>query len=277
MPKIVHRKMQFKFTEGFQKHWHGGSPFVSFFYNALSAAFPAGESFFCDTIKHYKNQIDDPELRDDIDQFVKQELHHVYQHKLFNNMLAAQGFDIKKAEKRNADFLSYVRKNYTPEEQLAFTMAFEHFTAALADQILTNPKLFGEADPKVASLWLWHAAEETEHKSVAFDVYKAIGGSYKSRVRVYMLAFYKLFSIAFMNQYDMLKVDGAFNKKDILLGCRYLLGKGGLMRGVFRELATYLKASFRPWDLNNAHLIDNWQEGHKSEIESFHDATKSAG
>ena len=34
----------------------------------------------------------------------------------------------------------------------------------------------------IESLFLWHALEESEHKAVAFDVYRAIGGSERTRI-----------------------------------------------------------------------------------------------
>lgn len=42
--------------------------------------------------------------------------------------------------------------------------------------------LFKDADPVVTSLVLWHMVEETEHKSVAYDVYQAISGNYFLRI-----------------------------------------------------------------------------------------------
>ena len=40
-----------------------------------------------------------------------------------------------------------------------------------------KPQLLEGAHPAMVALWKWHAAEENEHKNVAFDVYKAAGGS----------------------------------------------------------------------------------------------------
>jgi predicted metal-dependent hydrolase len=33
-------------------------------------------------------------------------------------------------------------------------------------------------------LWLWHALEENEHKTVAYDVYEKVVGSYALRVGI---------------------------------------------------------------------------------------------
>lgn len=38
-------------------------------------------------------------------------------------------------------------------------------------------ELFAGADAVPSTLFLWHLAEEVEHKLVAFDVYRAVGGS----------------------------------------------------------------------------------------------------
>ncbi len=41
--------------------------------------------------------------------------------------------------------------------------------------------------PDVAELWLWHALEELEHKSVTYDVYEAIGNVRAERLLAFGL------------------------------------------------------------------------------------------
>jgi len=43
--------------------------------------------------------------------------------------------------------------------------------------MLRNPEPFGKRDLRLKTLWLWHSAEESEHKSTAFNLYKALGGN----------------------------------------------------------------------------------------------------
>ncbi len=68
--------------------------------------------------------------------------------------------------------------------QLAATAAFEHFTALLAVLALREDVMLDEAHPQLAALWRWHAVEETEHKSVAFDVFAHLGGGWLQRAWV---------------------------------------------------------------------------------------------
>ena len=63
-----------------------------------------------------------------------------------------------------------------------FNLAFAAGSETIAFSIARwserhHEKLFGGADPQVSALFLWHLAEEVEHKSVAFDVYQAVDGS----------------------------------------------------------------------------------------------------
>src|SRR5699024_11308900 len=75
-------------------------------------------------------------------------------------------------------FMDWMRKRFSPERQLAHTVAVEHFTALMAEEFLLKyDDVLETMDPRMAPVWAWHAIEESEHKAVAFDVYKAIGGS----------------------------------------------------------------------------------------------------
>ena len=49
--------------------------------------------------------------------------------------------------------------------------AIEHFTAVLSELLLSSDSIMNKAHQSMRELWRWHAAEEMEHKSVAFDVF----------------------------------------------------------------------------------------------------------
>ncbi|MBC7548061.1 MAG: metal-dependent hydrolase [Polaromonas sp.] len=69
---------------------------------------------------------------------------------------------------------------------LAITAASEHCTAVFADGTLRYASWFDAAEPLLQTLWRWHAAEESEHRAVAFDLYTALNGSYAWRIRWYL-------------------------------------------------------------------------------------------
>ena len=59
--------------------WHGGDPIATAYFNALSAAFPQGETFFIESVRRYRDQVDEP-LREQIAAFVQQEAMHTREH-----------------------------------------------------------------------------------------------------------------------------------------------------------------------------------------------------
>jgi predicted metal-dependent hydrolase len=66
---------------------------------------------------------------------------------------------------------------------LAYIGGIEAFTVALSRFVLEEDFL-RDADPAVRDLFEWHALEELEHRSVAFDVYEHLYGGYAYRVAV---------------------------------------------------------------------------------------------
>src|SRR5436305_5798028 len=149
----------------------------------LSSVFPDGEDFFVRSVRHFRDEISDPELKRQVGGFIGQEAMHGREHRAFNDRLDQLGYPVKRFERLTKKGLAIRERLMSPKSNLAATAALEHFTATLAELVLSDQRtrdLFGNEEVK--NLFLWHALEESEHKAVAFDVYKAVGGSERTRV-----------------------------------------------------------------------------------------------
>src|SRR4051812_23288835 len=154
----------------------------------LSSTFPEGENFFVRSVAAARDQITDPKLQADVDGFIGQEEMHGREHRVLNDRLAEFGYPTH-------GISTYVRGLYwvreriqTKKVNLAFTAALEHYTATLAELLLTDEAARDAVGHRAArDLLTWHALEESEHKAVAFDVYQAVGGSERMRIVVMWL------------------------------------------------------------------------------------------
>jgi predicted metal-dependent hydrolase len=153
------------------RHWYGGEAFASHFMDALSSTFPAGEAFFVRSVLHYRDRVDDPQLLADIRGFAGQEGQHSRVHADHLQLLLDQGYGLIENRNRLGDRIMRWFNRRQPEASIALTASLEHLTAILARQLLMHPERFTETmHPEMRALWRWHALEEAEHKSVAFDV-----------------------------------------------------------------------------------------------------------
>lgn len=107
---------------------------------------------------------------------------HGREHRVLNDITAAHGHaEAAMVERRLRGLLEFARRVLPKRSQLAVTCALEHFTAILAENLLGDPRQQADLDPSVRAPGQWHALEESEHKAVAFDVYRAVGGGYWRR------------------------------------------------------------------------------------------------
>ncbi len=256
---ITYRRMNFALDETMPRYWHSDSPSITHFFTALSVVFPEGEKFFIDSVRNFEDQIEDPATRQEIREFVKQEAHHTFQHRLYNKIVEAQGFNVTAYDRAVARALRLFRRILSKKAQLATTLALKHFTATLANQLLTNPKITDGMHPMVKPLWLWHAVEETEHKAVGWDVYEQVGGSYLTRVMTWLRIVIGFpIGITFIQQ-SLLAADGKlFDLADQRRGFRLIWGKGGVLRALLPELRAYSRRDFHPWQASNQDLIPDW-------------------
>lgn len=163
------------------QRWLNNSILASTISDAVNLLFPHGERFFVRSVKRFESQVKSPELLAQLRGFYGQEGSHAREHERYFDILRGQGHDLEKFLKA---FNKSIRamENATPDTwNLAATAAAEHFTAIMAEHAIVEGTLDG-AHPAMRELLLWHAAEEIEHKAVAFDVLQEVDPRYSTRV-----------------------------------------------------------------------------------------------
>ncbi|MDX1693198.1 MAG: metal-dependent hydrolase [Ketobacteraceae bacterium] len=252
--EITPRNLSISFPETIPRHWLGGNPVATHWFNALSTVLPVGEDFFIYALREARKDIEDAELRQMIKSFIAQEAFHSREHKKYNQWLKTWGYDIDGME-RNNDRVTSVRRKMSRDQLLAVTLAFEHLTSILSAATLRH-NLMAEADPNMKMLWNWHSVEEIEHKSVAWEVYSALGASYRLRVGCMSLAIVALLGIRVNLRlaYFLFKDGLLFRPKIWLQGLRFAFGKKGIFRLIKDELFAFYRRDFHPWQQNTLFL-----------------------
>lgn len=253
------RKLAVDLASGFGRHWHGGDAYRSMYFNALSMSFPVGEQFFIDSVRAGAATLPQDEahaaLHAMVAQFIGQEATHRHLHGLYNRHLDAQGLRNRWQGWAQRRVNWSHRFGLSPLNVVAVTAAYEHLTAVFADTLMRHDLMAG-AEEKMRTLWHWHAAEETEHKAVAFELYRAMGGGALRRIAWYLYVF-GMFSLESNAQTLLnLRRDGS------LLRARTWIAAGRFWRGQLRRsvrpLLAYLRPSFHPDDDDNRALAMQW-------------------
>lgn len=239
--------------------WNKNSMHLSHFLNSLSIFFPVGERFFIDSVRNYRDAITDPDLKQAVKAFIGQEAMHGREHEQYNEALFSRVPAARAMEKMVDRLLRMVQK-LPASWQLSTTIALEHFTAILADALLNEPRVLENAEPHYSRLWIWHALEETEHKSVAFDVWVSVRGrgplAYLQRSMGLIAATIVFWTIAIPFYLRILghekQLSNTRGWREIL---RYAFGEIGVLRKLVRPWADYFRPSFHPWDHDNRHQL----------------------
>ncbi|MDG1944057.1 MAG: metal-dependent hydrolase [Halioglobus sp.] len=240
--------------------WMDNSAFLTAFFNGMSITFPVGEKFFIDSVRHYSDQIADPVLQSEIKGFCGQEGFHRREHQRYNETLCTtRGYDLEKIEGTLTRRLNWAQKNLPPMTNLAVTVAIEHFTAVLAELMLRPGSTIDNAEPSMRALWRWHAAEEMEHKSVAFDVYKAVGGTEELRRSVMRRVSFLMTIELTRALFYILRKDGQlFSLSVWRKGLAGLFGKEGVFGGAWPLYKAFYTVGFHPWQQDTRDLLDQW-------------------
>ncbi len=238
--------------------WFHSNPVLTHVANGLHLVFPEGERFFCRSVAHYLDQLQDPALKERAKGFFAQEVKHGAEHTRSFKMLEQQGYDVR-------SFLDFYEKTapkieamFPPNLRLSVTVALEHMTATLAEMALTDKFLDG-AHEQMARLLRWHAAEEIEHKAVAFDVLAEVDPRYWVRAAGMFLGLAFLFTFWGIGTQKLMRQEklerGAFRQ---FRRQAQAMRKHRLRNAVVKAVVEYLRPGFHPNQNDNWALARNY-------------------
>lgn len=157
--------------------WNRRLPELACAANGLSLLMPYVEPYIVRTTRRALPLLD-PELRRSAESYLRQEASHHRLHRRFNDVIARRYRGVRTLERAMAATYGWLERRGGLGFGLAFAAGSETIAFALARWVDHRlPDLFDGADPEVAGLFLWHLAEEVEHKSAAHDLYQAVGPS----------------------------------------------------------------------------------------------------
>ena len=195
----------------------------------LSAVFPDGEDFFVRSVRHYRSKITDPDLKKQVNGFIGQEAMHGREHRVFNDRLDQLGYPTKR---------------------------FERFTK-WGLELRSREAMGAEV---VREIFEWHALEESEHKAVAFDVYRAAVKS--ERLRVWTMKFMRFGFLVGMSVQVMISLAGdpeARSIRRLRKDWKAFKKLPVLRKEVWDTLRDYDRPDFHPDDHDSVELVAEWQ------------------
>lgn len=267
-PKV--RQLNIDLSTGFPRHWLGNDPFRTQVLNAMSLSFPLGEQYFIDSLRASLPLIKDPDLYRQAKGFIGQEASHRHLHIQYNQELERQGL-----RHFIAPFLKWRIKRsarLSLQSKVAISAAYEHYTAMFSNGVLGKANMLQDAAEPLRSLWEWHCAEEIEHKSIVFDVYKAIGGGYWRRIGwyVYVTIFFSIDSIL-QTINNLYRDKQLFKWRNIPGVFKMYFSRHGLFTGNLIEAIAYLRPGFSPWHSDNRDLSERWLTEHAGRYRNISD------
>ena len=267
---VVRSHLDFKLHD-IPRFWFGGDPFRTRMFDALSLTFPDGERYFIQSVRLFRDQIQDPELQQRVSDFIKQEAQHGIAHDKMNQVMKAQGMPVDQFIAVLNRVFKFELSQRSPQYNIAMTAAAEHLTALMADTFYSRKETLRDAHPYVRALFAWHSIEEMEHRDVAFDVMKQVGKVPES-TRLFALAFTTVMMFGFTTYRAnvMLGYDG-FSRlerfKMLRQGLPWFFGRKGMFAHMKRPYLDWFKKDFHP----NQHPVIHQYHVWIDTLEQTHD------
>lgn len=249
------RRVRFDYPADLTPVWTPRFPELSAAANGVSLLMPHAEPFVVHSVRAVSAELD-PALRATAEAFVAQEAQHQRQHRRFNELLLPQVPGLARVDRWMQRTFSFLGRR-SSRFGLAFSAGFETVAFALARWTESHMRqLFDGADARVTTLFLWHLAEEVEHKTVAFDVFESVDGSRLRYLRGAFVAVAVLTWFTFLSTVTMLHAQRRLLHP--VAWWRLLVWGISLAFEVLPDLFVSALPSHHPSDFTDPIVLTNW-------------------
>lgn len=255
---IVPRKIGIELDSNIPMYWCDNRAFMTQMLNTYTLLIPDNESYYIRHLRKCADDLTDEDLLQSMHSFCRQEAQHGIEHKAYWKNLESQGIRYKGFVKCVGWFNYKLLEPVIPKNlHLANIACIEHANAYIGALFLER-NLLVNSDPRMKFLFSWHFAEEIEHKSVAFDVYQHICGSYPIRVLSAFLVFPLFYLINTSGTFYLLWQDRKFFRIDTWKDFARFLFKDGALYHTAKNIFLYLKPGFNPSQIDDYNLAENF-------------------
>ncbi len=190
MSEMTIRRLAFEFAPDMERVFIKDDPEMSYTFLGAWMMLPYLEPYLIRTMRQALPHIANPQLKNDLKHFCAQEGEHFKQHALANDVIRGlnPGFEPVRALEAELD-AEY--KRFSKEKSLRYNLAYAEGFESMTSSVSTvqlEVGLYDRVDSPLADLAKWHIMEELEHRTVAFDVYHAVGGGYLYRIANQIMA-----------------------------------------------------------------------------------------
>ncbi|UAK30747.1 metal-dependent hydrolase [Nocardia asteroides] len=258
---ITARDVHFDF-DSVPMHYVPGEALATHIVNVMHLVLPEGERAMAQALAEALPHIDDERLREEVTGFIGQETMHANSHEAARRHLRAIGLDVDSYVAKVAWLVDRIlgdhgltgrARDEWLKERLGLFAGMEHYTAVLGDWLL-NADILEEKGmhPAMLDLVRWHGAEEVEHRSVVYDAFMHLDGSYARKARTAILASATLLPLFIVSTAYLYRKDPS-PRKGRFWGLQFW---SATRRGVipkwtvfFTEMPRYLRPGFHPSQL----------------------------
>jgi predicted metal-dependent hydrolase len=144
--------------------------------NSVSLLMPYVEPYFARTARRAIADLG-PDLAATVEQFAAEEVAHQVEHRRFNRVVRSRVSGVDRLEAAMRRAYRWLERTRSLPFSVAFCAASETIAYALARWTSDHLPLFQGGAHPISRMYVWHLAEEVEHKSVGYDVFEAVDGS----------------------------------------------------------------------------------------------------